>query len=110
MSRTITIDEVKSFPFSGVRGCHLSLDGKRVAYSYRRNITIFDLNRWCAETSFDGVFPRWSPTNPNLLAYVKSDYSGIFIRHVDGSEQHFGESIGTVRTEEWAFGHPYTLD
>ena len=110
MSRPITIDEVRSFPFSGVRGCHLSLDGKWVAYSYRGAITIFDLNKWRAETSFDGAFARWSPTNPNVLAYVKSDYSGIFIRHVDGSEQHFGESIGTVRTEEWAFGHPYTLD
>lgn len=45
MSRPITIDEVKSFPFSGVRGCHLSLDGKRVAYSYRGSITIFHLDK-----------------------------------------------------------------
>ena len=111
MSRPITIDEVKSFPFSGVRGCHLSLDGKRVAYDYRGNITIFDLNKWCAETSFDGAFPRWSPADPNVLAYVKSDRSGIFIRHVDGTERHLGESIGTVQAEEWAFGgHPTTLD
>ena len=111
MSRPITIDEVKSFPFSGVRGCHLSLDGRRVAYSHRSTITIFDLEEWCSETSFDGTFARWSPADPNLLAYVKSDRSGIFIRHVDGTERHLGESIGTVQTEEWTFGgHPLTLD
>ena len=110
MSRPITIDEVKSFPFSGVRGCHLSLDGRRVAYSHRSTITIFDLEEWCPETSFDGVHARWSPADPNVLAYVKSERSGIFIRHVDGTERHLGESIGTVQTEEWAFGHPYTLD
>ena len=110
MSRPITIDEVKSFPFSGVRGCHLSLDSKRVAYSHRGSITIFDLEEWRTETSFDGVHSRWSPADPNVLVYVKSDCSGIFIRHVDGTERHLGESIGTVQAEEWASGHPYTLD
>ena len=110
MRRSFTIDDVVSFPFSGVGGCHLSLDGKRVAYSHRGTITIFDVKEWCPETSFDGAHARWSPADPNLLAYVKSDCSGIFIRHVDGTERHLGESVGTVQTEEWAFGHPYTLD
>lgn len=46
-----------------------------------------------------------------MLAYVKSDRSGIFIRHVDGTERHLGESLGTVQTEAWAFGgHLNTLD
>ena len=110
MRRSFTIDDVVSFPFSGVGGCHLSLDGKRVAYSHRGTITIFDVKEWCPETSFDGAHARWSPADPNVLAYVKSDRSGIFIRHVDGTERHLSESIGTVQTEEWAFGHPYTLD
>ena len=110
MRRSFTIDDVVSFPFSGVGGCHLSLDGKRVAYSHRGTITIFDVKEWCPETSFDGAHARWSPADPNVLAYVKSDCSGIFIRHVDGTERHLGESIGTVQAEEWAFGHPNTLD
>ena len=53
MTRTITIDEVKpDFPFSGVRGCHLSLDGKRVAYDYRGNITIFDIRQMARRDFF----------------------------------------------------------
>ena len=74
MRKSFTIDDVLSFPFSGVtRGrCHLSLDAKRVAYRYEGNIIIFNLEKWCPEASFAGGCPRWSPTDPNVLAYLKS--------------------------------------
>ncbi len=106
MRKSFTIDDVLSFPFSGVtRGrCHLSPDAKRAAYRYGGNITIFNLEKWCLETSFVGDCPRWSPTDPDVLAYLKSNHSGVFIRRVNGAERHLGESIGSVKTGEWTYG------
>ena len=104
MRKPFTIDDVIPIPSSGVSRCHLSLDGKWVAYSYQGNITIFNLERWCSETSFDGDYPRWSSADPNALAYLKSNHSGVFIRRVDGAERHLGERVGSVKTGEWDYG------
>ncbi|MDE0299312.1 MAG: prolyl oligopeptidase family serine peptidase [Candidatus Poribacteria bacterium] len=106
MCKSFTIDDVLSFPFSGVtRGrCHLSLDAMQVAYKYEGNIAIFNLEKWCLGTSFAGDCPKWSPTDPNAIAYLKSSRSGVFIRHLDGTERHLGESIGSVKTGEWTYG------
>ena len=106
MRKSFTIDDVLSFPFSGVtRGrCHLSLDAKRVAYRYEGNIIIFNLEKWCPEASFAGDCPRWSSTDPNVLAYLKSNHSGVFIRRADGADRHLGESTGSVKTGEWTYG------
>ena len=59
MRKSFAIDDVLSFPFSGVaRGrCHLSADAKRVAYRYEGNIAIFNLETWCIEISFAGDCP-----------------------------------------------------
>lgn len=104
MRKLFTIDDVIRIPFSGVNRCHLSLDGKWVAYSYQGNITIFNLGKWCSEVYFEGDYPRWSPTDPNAIAYLKSNHSGVFIRRVDGAERHLGGSIGSVKTGEWDYG------
>ena len=104
MRKLFTIDDVIRIPFSGVSRCHLSLDGKWVAYSYQGNITIFNLEKWCSEVYFEGDYPRWSPTDPNAIAYLKSNHSGVFIRRVDGAERHLGGSIGSVKTGEWDYG------
>ena len=104
MRKPFTIDDVIPIAFSGVSRCHLSLDGKWVAYSHQGNITIFNLEKWCSEISFDGDYPKWSPADSNALAYLKSNHSGVFIRRVDGVELHLGGSIGSVKTGEWDYG------
>ena len=48
--------------------------------------------------------PKWSPTDTDVIAYVKSDHSGVFIRCVDSAERHLGERIGSVKTGEWTYG------
>lgn len=109
MCKSFTIDDVLSFPYSGVtRGrCHLALDAKQVAYRYEGNIAIFNLEKWCLETSFAGDCPKWSPTDPDAIAYLKSSRSGVFIRHLDGIERHLGEHrLGeNRRVDVW---RPYT--
>ena len=106
MHKSFTIDDVLSFPLSGVtRGrCHLSSDAARAAYRYGKNIAVFNLESWCLETSFVGDCPRWSPTDPNVIAYLKPNQSGVFIRSVEGAERHLGEKIGSVKTGEWTYG------
>ena len=109
MSRTITIDEVVSFPFSGVGECHLSIDGKRVAYVHRGDITIFNLEKWQTEVSFEGNHPRWSPAAPDVLAFLKPNSPGVWIRCLDGTEWQLGESIGEVERSNWAI-NPNTFE
>ena len=106
MHKSFTIDDVLSFPPSGVtRGrCHLSSDAARAAYRYGKNIAVFNLESWCLETSFVGDCPRWSPTDPNVIAYLKPNQCGVFIRSVEGAERHLGEKIGSVKTGEWTYG------
>lgn len=109
MSRPITIDEVVSFPFSGVGECHLSIDGKRVAYAHRGSITIFNLGKWQPEVSFEGNHPKWSPANPDVLAFLKPNSSGVWVRRLDGTEWQLGESIGEVEKSNWAI-NPNTFE
>lgn len=109
MSRPITIDEVVSFPFSGVGECHLSIDGKRVAYAHRGSITIFNLGKWQTEVSFEGNHPKWSPANPDVLAFLKPNSSGVWVRRLDGTEWQLGESIGEVEKSNWAI-NPNTFE
>lgn len=109
MSRPITIDEVVSFPFSGVGECHLSIDGKRVAYAHRGSITIFNLEKWQTEVSFEGNHPKWSPANPDVLAFLKPNSSGVWVRRLDGTEWQLGESVGEVEKSNWAI-NPNTFE
>jgi dipeptidyl aminopeptidase/acylaminoacyl peptidase len=94
----LTIDEVVSFPYSGVGECDLSPDGRWVAYTYQGTIYIFDLETWRQVESFDGSHPKWSPVNPDVLVFLKSGHSGIFLRRMDGTEQQVGANVGEVRT------------
>ena len=109
MSRPITMDEVISFPVAGVGECHLSIDGKRVAYAYRGSITIFNLEQWQAEVSFGGNHPKWSPADPEVLAFLKPNSSGVWIRQLDGDEWQLGETIGEVERSNWAI-NPNTFE
>ena len=109
MRKILSVDDVRRTPFSGVSRCHLSLDGQWVAYSHQGNITIFNLEKWRTENSFEGDYPRWSPADSNVLAYLKSNHSGVFIRRVDGAGRHSGGAIGLVKTGEWDYGG-YTLE
>ena len=109
MSRPITIDEVISSPFGGVGECHISTDGKRVAYTSRGTITIFNLEKWYAEVSFEGNYPKWSPADPEVLAFLKPNSSGVWIRQLDGDEWQLGETIGEVERSNWAI-NPNTFE
>ena len=109
MSRPITIDEVISSPFGGVGECHLSIDGKRAAYVSRGSITIFNLEQWYAEVSFEGNYPKWSPADPEVLAFLKPNSSGVWIRRLDGTEWQLGETIGEVEKSNWS-ANPNTFE
>ena len=109
MSRPITIDEVLSFPVAGVGECHLSIDGKRVAYVHRGTITIFNLEKLQAEVSFEGNHPKWSPADPCVLAFLKPNSAGVWIRRLDGVEWQLGETIGEVEKSNWAI-NPSTFE
>lgn len=109
MSRPITIDEVISSPFGGVGECHLSIDGKRAAYVCRGSITIFNLEQWYDEVSFEGNDPKWSPADPEVLAFLKPNSSGVWIRRLDGTEWQLEETIGEVEKSNWAI-NPSTFE
>ena len=80
MPRPITIDEVASFPYTGVDGCDLSADGLRVAYTHRNQIHIAELETSKTYEPFSGSFPKWSPVQPDMLAFLKPESSGVWVK------------------------------
>ncbi len=76
MSRPISVDEVASFPCAGVDECDLSADGLRIAYTHQGQIYITDLETLNTSESFIGRSPKWSPSQPDVLAFLKPESSG----------------------------------
>ena len=107
MSRPITIDEVASFPYAGVDECDLSADGLRAAYMHQGQIYITDLQTSKTSESFTGRHPKWSPSQPEVLAFLKPDKSGVWLRYIDGTERQLGENTQDVNFVQWSFDRQY---
>ena len=103
MSRPITIDEVTSFPYKGVDGCDLSSDGLRVAYTHQNQIHITELETSKSYEPFKGRLPKWSPAQPDMLAFLKADSSGVWLRYPDGTERQLARNTENVSFFQWSF-------
>ena len=103
MSRPITVDEVASFPYAGVDECDLSADGLRVAYTHQGQIYISDLQKSKTSKPFTGRHPKWSPSQPDVLAFLKPESSGVWIRYIDGTERQLGKNTQDVSFVQWSF-------
>ena len=103
MSQPISVDEVASFPYAGVDECDLSSDGLRIAYTHRGQIYITDLETSNASESFQGRHPKWSPNQPDLLAFLKPQSSGVWLRYIDGTERQLGRNTHDVNFVQWSF-------
>ena len=102
MPRPITVDEVASFPYAGIApselspDCELSADGLRVAYTHRTRIHITELETSNTYKSFKGRSPKWSPVQPDILAFLKPKNSGVWLRYPDGSERQLAGNTENV--------------
>ena len=103
MPRPITIDEVASFPYTGVDGCDLSADGLRVAYTHRNQIHIAELETSKTYEPFSGSFPKWSPVQPDMLAFLKPESSGVWVKFPDGTEGQLAGDTENVSFFQWSF-------
>ena len=103
MSRPITVDEVASFPYAGVDECDLSVDGLRVAYTHQGQIYITDLETSKTSEPSTGRHPKWSPSQPEVLAFLKPESSGVWLRYIDGTERQLGENTQDVNFVQWSF-------
>ena len=109
MSRPITVDDVASFPYSGIEmgeaspDCELSADGLRVAYTHQNRIHIADLETSTTYESFKGRSPKWSPAQPDILAFLKPKSSGVWLRYPEGSERQFAGNTDDVSFFHWSF-------
>ena len=103
MSRPISVDEVASFPYAGVDECDLSADGLRIAYTHQGQIYITDLETSNVSEPFKGRSPKWSPSQPDVLAFLKPESSGVWIRYIDGTERQFGKNTQDVNFVQWSF-------
>ena len=103
MSRPITIDEVTSFPYKGVGGCNLSADGLRVAYTHQNQIHIIELKTSKTYEPFSGRFPKWSPVQPDMLAFLKPGSSGVWVKFPDGTEGQLAGDTENVSFFQWSF-------
>ena len=109
MLRPITIDDVVSFPYSGIASrdlspdCDLSADGLRIAYTHRNQIHINELETSKTYEPFKGRFPKWSPVQPDTLAYLKPESSGAWLRFPDGTESQLGGHAENVSFLQWSF-------
>ena len=103
MSRPITVDEVASFPYAGVDECDLSADGLRIAYTHRGQIYITTLETSNVSELFKGRSPKWSPSQPDVLAFLKPESSGIWLRYIDGTERQLGGNTQDINFVQWSF-------
>ena len=109
MPRPITVDEVASFPYSGIEireaspDCELSADGLRVAYTHQNRIHIAELETSKAYESFKGRSPKWSPAQPDILAFLKPKSSGVWLRYPDGAERQLAGNTEDVSFFQWSF-------
>ena len=109
MPRPITIDEVASFPYAGIEipalspDCDLSADGLRVAYTHRNRIQINDLETSDSAEPLNGKFPKWSPLQPDVFAYLKPESSGVWLRYPDGIERQLAANAEKVSFFQWSF-------
>ena len=107
MPRPITVDEVASFPYAGIApselspDCELSADGLRVAYTHRTRIHITELETSNTYKSFKGRSPKWSPVQPDTLAFLKPKNSGVWLRYPDGSERQLAGNTENVSFFQW---------
>ena len=109
MPRPITVDEVASFPYSGIEireaspDCELSADGLRVAYTHQNRIHIAELETSNTYESFKGRSPKWSPAQPDILAFLKPKSSGVWLRYPDGAERQLAGNTEDVSFFQWSF-------
>ena len=109
MPRPITVDEVASFPFSGIApralspDCDLSADGLRIAYMHQNRIHITELQTSKTYEPFKGRFPKWSPVQPDMLAFLKPESSGVWLKYPDGTERQLAGHRENVRFFQWSF-------
>ncbi len=109
MPRPIAVDEVVSFPYAGIEiralspDCDLSADGLRVAYTHRNQIHITDLQTSKTYEPFKGRFPKWSPVQPNMLAFLKPENPGAWLRYPDGTEGQLAGNAQEVSFLQWSF-------
>ena len=108
MPRPITVDDVASFPYAGSQNreaspdCELSADGSRVAYTHQARIYITDLDTLKTYELFKGSSPKWSPAQPDILAFLKPKSSGVWLRHPDGSEIQLAGNTEDVSFFQWS--------
>ncbi len=108
MPRPITVDDVASFPYAGIQNreaspdCELSADGLRVAYTHRARVHITDLDTLETYDPFKGSSPKWSPAQPDILAFLKPKSSGVWLRHPDGSEIQLAGNTEDVSFFQWS--------
>ena len=109
MPRPITVDEVASFPYEGIAprelspDCDLSADGLRVAYTHPNRIHIIELQTSNASESFKGRSPKWSPVQPDILAFLKPESSGVWLRYPDETERQLAGHTEDVSFFQWSF-------
>ena len=103
MSRPISVDEVASFPYAGVDECDLSADSLRIAYTHQGQIYIANLETSNTSESFKGRNPKWSPSEPDVLAFLKPGSSGVWLRYSEGTERQFGKNTQDVNSVQWSF-------
>ena len=109
MPRPITADDVASFPYAGIQNreaspdCELSADGLRVAYTHRARVHITDLDTLESCESFKGGVPKWSPAQPDILAFLKPKSSGLWLRYPDGTERQLAAHTENVSSFQWSF-------
>ena len=102
MARPISVDEVASFPYTGVDECDLSADGLRIAYTHQGQVYITDLKTSNTSEPFKGRNPKWSPYQPDVLAFVKPESSGVWLRCIDGTERQLAENTQDVNFVQWS--------
>lgn len=102
MSRPITVDEVASFPYAGVDECDLSADSLRIAYTHQGQIYIANLETSNTSESFKGRSPKWSPSEPDVLAFLKPGSSGVWLRYSEETERQLGKNTQDVNSVQWS--------
>lgn len=107
MARPISVDEVASFPYAGVDECDLSADGLRIAYTHQGQIYITDLKTSNTSEPFKGRNPKWSPYQPDVLAFVKPESSGVWLRYTNGTERQLGRNTQDVDFVQWSFDEQF---
>ena len=105
--KPISLDDVVSFPYSGVGPSDLSCDGNRVAYVSEGRIHLIDVTMGRDIELFEGTLPKWSPVNPRTFAFRNPEQNGIWIYTVDQSERQVGSQIGPINLIEWSHDGQY---